>query len=57
MRQRTRRDDQDTLPPRPFDDRRTRLRREVLRSLQISELKAVVGGAARAPAWARPPSK
>ena len=41
---RRRRDDDDTLPPTPMDDRRMRLRREVLRNLQITELRVVVGG-------------
>jgi hypothetical protein len=44
---RNRRDDDDTLPPKPRDDRRLRLRREMLRDLQITELKVVVGGARR----------
>lgn len=44
---RRRRDDEDTMPPRPADDRRMRLRREVLRTLQITELQVVVGGKPR----------
>ena len=44
MRKRNRQDDE-TLPPRPRDERRMKLRREVLRNLQITELKVVVGGA------------
>jgi len=42
-----RRNSEDTQPMAalPRDDRRLRLRREVLRSLQITELKVVVGGA------------
>ena len=44
---RKRRDDEKTLPPTPRDDRRMRLRRELLRHLQVTELKVVVGGKPR----------
>lgn len=47
MTMRRRRDDDDTLPPTPRDNRRMKLRREVLRTLQITELKVVVGGKPR----------
>jgi len=53
MRRRTCEDTQ-PMAPMPRDNRRLRLRRELLRDLQITELKVVVGGGGVATALCEP---